>query len=150
MKKTNTVIHIDADKFHNMVMQGFTNFQDFILEKGGANLTVEEAYSELSKAYENRTLFGKLFGSKLKTLEEYSKHYNPSKNYKDYLNRYEHFYDTDQRFLRLERVTSNVIKNNAVLKNNAVIDVSISDYDFVLNWIDNSDDFNVQYNSWSY
>lgn len=37
MKKTNTVIHIDADKFYDMIMQGFTNFQDFILEKGGAN-----------------------------------------------------------------------------------------------------------------
>jgi hypothetical protein len=144
MKKTNTVIHIDADKFYNMVWDGFMNFQDFILEKGGANLTVEEAYNELLKAYESKTLFGKLFCRKLKTLEEYSKDYSPSKNYKDYLNRYEHFYDTDQRFLRLERVTSSVIKNNVV------IDVSISDYDFVLNWIDNSDDFNVQYNSWIY
>ena len=144
MKKTNTVIHIEADKFYNMVWDGFMNFQDFILEKGGANLTVEEFYSELLKAYESRTLFGKLFGKKLKTLEECSKYYNPSRNYKDYLNRYDHFYDTDQRFLRLDRVTSSVIKNNAV------IDVSISDYDFVLNWIDNSDDFNVQYNSWMY
>ena len=26
MKKTDTVIHIDADKFYDMVMQGFTNF----------------------------------------------------------------------------------------------------------------------------
>ena len=144
MKKTNTVIHIEADKFYDMTIQGFTNFQDFILEKGGANLTVEEAYNELLKSYQNRTLFGKLFGSKFKTLEEYSKDYNPSGNYKDYLNRYEHFYDTDQRFLRLERVVSSVIQNNAI------IDVSISDYDFVLNWIDNSDDFNVQYNSWNY
>lgn len=144
MKKTNTVIHIDADKFYEMVWDGFMNFQDFILEKGGANLTVEEAYNELLKSYQNRTLFGKVFGKKLKTLEEYSKDYIPSRNYKDYLNRYDHFYDTDQRFLRLERVTSSVIKNNAI------IDVSISDYDFVLNWIDNSDDFNVQYNSWSY
>lgn len=144
MKKTNTVIHIDAGKFYNMVMQGFTNFKKFILDKGGANLTVEEFYNELSKACEGRTLFGKLFGRELKTLEEYSKDYSPSRNYKDYLNRYEHFHDTDQRFLHLERVTSSVIKNNAV------IDVSISDYDFVLNWIDNSDDFNVQYNSWMY
>lgn len=144
MKKTNTVIHIDADKFYNMVWDGFMNFQDFILEKGGANLTVEEAYNYLLKSYQNRTLFGKVFGKKLKTLEEYSKDYNPSRNYKDYLSRYDHFYDTDQRFIRLERVTSSVIKNNAV------IDVSISDYDFVLNWIDNSDDFNVQYNSWCY
>lgn len=144
MKKTNTVIHIEADKFYNMVWDGFMNFQDFILEKGGANLTVEEAYNELLKAYESKTLFGKVFGKNLKTFEEYSKVYSPSKNYKDYLNRYEHFYDTDQRFLRLERVTSSVIKNKAI------IDVSISDYDFVLNWIDNSDDFNVQYNSWNY
>ena len=144
MKKTNTVIHIDADKFYNMVWDGFMNFQDFILEKGGANLMVEEAYNELLKTYENRTLFGKVFGKKLKTFEEYSKDYSPSKNYKDYLNHYYHFYDTDQRFLRLERVVSSVVKNNAV------IDVSISDYDFVLNWIDNSDDFNVQYNSWVY
>lgn len=144
MKKTNTVIHIDADKFYDMIMQGFVNFESFILEKGGANRTVEEAYNELLKYHENRTLFGKLFGKKLVSLEEYSKDYNPSKDYKDYLNRYQHFYDIDQRFLRLERVTSSVIKNNAV------IDVSISDYDFVLNWIDNSDDFNVQYNSWMY
>lgn len=144
MKKTNTVIHIDADKFYNMLWDGFVKFQDFILEKGGADRTVEEAYDELSKTYENRTLFGKVFGKKLPTFEEYSKEYNPSKNYKDYLNNYQHFYDTDQRFLRLDRVTSSVIKNNAV------IDVSISDYDFVLNWIDNSDDFNVQYNSWNY
>lgn len=144
MEKTNTVIHIDADKFYKMVWDGFMNFQDFILEEGGANLTVEEAYDELLDSYQNRTLFGKLFGNKLKTFEEYSKDYNPSKNYKDYLNRYEHFYDIDQRFMRLDRVTSSVIKNNAV------IDVSISDYDFVLNWIDNSDDFNVQYNSWLY
>lgn len=144
MKKTNTVIHIDADKFYEMVWNGFMNFQDFILNNGGANLTVEEAYNELLKSYQDRTLFGRVFGKKLKTLEEYSKDYNPSKNYKDYLNRYEHFYDTDQRFLRLERVVSSVIKNNAI------IDVSISDYDFVLNWIDNSEDFNVQYNSWNY
>lgn len=144
MKKSNTVIHIDADKFYEMIMQGFTNFENFILDKGGAKLTVEEAYNELLKYHENRTLFGKVFGKKLKTLEEYSKDYSPSGNYKDYLSRYDHFYDTDQRFLRLERVTSSVIKNNAV------IDVSISDYDFVLNWIDNSDDFNVQYNSWNY
>ena len=144
MKKTNTVIHIDADKFYNMILEGFVNFENFILEKGGANLTVEEAYSELLKYHENRTLFGKVFGKKLKTLEEYSKDYSPSKDYKEYLNRYQHFYDIDQRFLRLERVTSSVIKNKAV------IDVSISDYDFVLNWIDNSDDFNVQYNSWLY
>lgn len=144
MKKTSTVIHIDANKFYDMIMQGFVNFESFILNKGGANLTVEEAYDELLKSYENRTLFGKVFGKKFKTLEEYSKDYNPSKNYKDYLNRYDHFYDIDQRFLRLERVTSSVIKNNAI------IDVSISDYDFVLNWIDNSDDFNVQYNSWNY
>lgn len=144
MKKTNTVIHIDVDKFYDMIMQGFVNFESFILNKGGADRTDEEAYDELLKSYENRTLFGKLFGRKLKTLEEYSKDYNPSKDYKDYLNRYQHFYDIDQRFLRLERVTSSVIKNNAI------IDVSISDYDFVLNWIDNSDDFNVQYNSWNY
>lgn len=144
MKKTNTVIHIDADKFYCMVWDGFMKFQDFILDNGRANLTVEEAYNRLLKEYENRTLFGKVFRKKLKTFEEYSKDYNPSKNYKDYLNRYEHFYDTDQRFLRLERVTSSVIQNNAI------IDVSISDYDFVLNWIDNSGDFNVQYNSWLY
>lgn len=144
MEKTNTVIHIDADKFYNMVLDGFMKFQDFILEKGGDNRTVEEAYNDLLQAYQNRTLFGKVFGKKLKTLEEYSKDFNPSRNYKDYLNRYDHFYDTDQRFLRLDRVTSSVIKNNAV------IDVSISDYDFVLNWIDNSYDFNVQYNSWNY
>ena len=125
-------------------MQGFTNFENFILDKGGANLTVEEAYSELLKSYESRTLFGKLFGNKLKTFEEYSKDYTPSKIYKDYLNRYDHFYDIDQRFLRLGRVVLSVIKNNAV------IDVSIYHYDFVLNWIDNSDDFNVQYNSWAY
>lgn len=150
MKKTNTVIHIDSDKFYDMIMQGFTNFQDFILEKGGANRTVEEAYNELLEAYESRTLFSKFFGKKPQTFEEYSKDCNPSKDYKDYLNRYQHFYDTDQRFLRLERVTSSVIKNNDVIKNNAIIDVSISDYDFVLNWIDNSDDFNVQYNSWAY
>lgn len=144
MKKTNTVIHIDADRFYNMIMQGFVNFEDFILEKGGANLTVEEAYNELLKYHENRNLFGKVFGKKLKTLDEYSKDYSPSKNYKDYLSRYEHFYDIDQRFLRLDRVVSSVIQNNAI------IDVSISDYDFVLNWIDNSDDFDVQYNSWAY
>lgn len=144
MKKTNTVIHIDADKFYDMVMQGFVNFESFILHKGGADRTVEESYDGLLKARESRPFFGKLFGGKFKTLEEYSEDYNPSKDYKDYLNRYEHFYDIDQRFLRLERVTSSVIKNNAV------IDVSISDYDFVLNWIDNSDDFNVQYNSWVY
>lgn len=144
MKKTNTVIHIDADKFYDMIMQGFVNFESFILNKGEANLTVEESYDGLLKARESRTLFGKLFGKKLVSFDEYSKDYNPSKNYKDYLNRYEHFYDIDQRFLRLERVTSSVIKNKAI------IDVSISDYDFVLNWIDNSDDFNVQYNSWNY
>lgn len=144
MKKTNTMIHIDADKFYNMVWDGFMNFQDFILEKGGANRTVEEAYNEFLKAYQNRTLFSKVFLMGLLSYEEYYKDYSPSKNYKDYLNRYQHFYDIDQRFLRLERVTSSVIQNNAV------IDVSISDYDFVLNWIDNSDDFNVQYNSWAY
>lgn len=144
MKKTNTMIHIDADKFYDMVMQGFANFENFILNNGGANLTVEESYNKLLKAYQDRTLFGKVFGEKLKTFEEYSKDYSPSKNYKDYLNHYHHFYGTDQRFLRLERVVSSVVKNNAV------IDVSISDYDFVLNWIDNSDDFNVQYNSWCY
>lgn len=144
MEKTNTVIHIDADKFYNMVMQGFTKFQNFILNNGGANLTVEESYNELLQEYQNRTLFGKVFGKNLKTFEEYSKDYSPSGNYKDYLNRYYHFHDTDQRFLRLERVTSSFIQNNAI------IDVSISDYDFVLNWIDNSDDFDVQYNSWAY
>lgn len=144
MKKTDTVIHIDADKFYNMIVQGFTNFENFILNNGGVNLTVEQSYNDLLKYYENRTLFGKVFGKKLPTFDEYSKDYNPSKNYKDYLNHYQHFYDIDQRFLRLERVTSSVIKNNAI------IDVSISDYDFVLNWIDNSYDFNVQYNSWNY
>lgn len=144
MKKTNTVIHIDTGTFYDMVMQGFTNFQNFILNNGGANLTVEEAYNKLLKSYQDRTLFGKLLGKKLPTFGEYSKDYTPSKNYKDYLNLYAHFYDTDQRFLRLERVVSSVITNNAI------IDISISDYDFVLNWIDNSDDFNVQYNSWLY
>ena len=104
MKKTDTVIRIDADKFYDMVMKGFTKFENFILNNGGANLTVEEAYNELLKAYQNRTLFGKVFGKKLKTFEEYSKDYSPSKNYKDYLKYYQHFYDTDQRFLRLKSV----------------------------------------------
>lgn len=143
MKKTNTVIHIGADKFYDMVMQGFVNFENFILTKGGADRTVEEAYDDYCKF--NKPCWYHIFtGKRIKQFVEFESEYNPSKNYKDYLNRYEHFYDTDQRFLRLERVTSSVIKNNAV------IDVSISDYDFVLNWIDNSDDFNVQYNSWLY